>query len=111
MATTVDKREETRWALHDKRVALARYLQALLAKEPDDPDLVRIEFGRAKIEFELTVSILSELSSGQPIQLPSDATIDALRNSVAVLSHAIAASAALGDMIKAADQVIKVWPD
>lgn len=111
MATEAERRDATYWALHDKRVALARYLQGLLSKETDDPDLARIEFGRAKIEFELTVSILSELSSGQPIQLPSDATIRELRKSVAALSQAIADDTALKNLINAANQVIKVWPD
>ena len=111
MASNGDRREATRWALHDKQVALARYLQELLSNESEDPDLVRIEFGRAKIELELTFSILSELTSGQPIQLPDDATIAALRTSVAALSQAIGASSSVNALIAAADKVIKVWPD
>ena len=111
MATNEDLGRATYWALDGKQTVLARYCQKLLTKQSEDPDLVRIELGRAKIELDLTFSKLMQMSNNNGINLPDIATITKLRESVAALAQVVDANAELEELLKKGDALIKAWPN
>ena len=111
MGNDTVQREKAYLALYDKRVALSRYSQILLKKTAQDPDLVNIEHGRARIEIELVFAIMSEMANNRPMKFPDDPTIHALAADVAKLTQLVNANAGLNELIEAGDALIDAWPN
>ena len=109
--THSDSRQAAYEALYAKRITLARYLQLLLTKSDEDPDFVRIAYGRGKIELDLTMALISELDSSLPMQFPDADTINRMRNGVAALAQLVTLNGALNELAAAADKVISTWPN
>jgi len=106
-----DDRWPTFYALSAKRTALTAYIQALLSRKPQDPDLVDIQVGRADVELKLVNATMMELANNVPIQFPSAQIIQSMQRDVADLQSAIARSAALNELVAAGDKVLAAWPN
>lgn len=111
METNAASNEAVYWALDGKQIVLARYCQELLSRESEDPDRLRVEFGRAKIELELTFSKIQQLASNVAINLPDEATVAQLQKNVAALAQLVDANTQLGILIAKGDELIKAWPN
>jgi hypothetical protein len=109
--TLSDQRQAAYEALYAKRIILARYLQLLLTRSSEDPDLVRVAYGRGKIELDLTMALISELDSSLAMQFPDGDTINRMRTGVAGLAHLVTLNGALNELVAAADEVISTWPN
>lgn len=109
--TTDDQRRRAKEALYEKQIALVRYVQLLYTRQSEDPDLVQLERGRADIELNLTIAMIQELNSSRPVMFPDGNSVARLRGSAAALTQLVQANSALNDMIEAADDLIRSWPD
>jgi hypothetical protein len=114
MSTEAEKKR--RATLHGillvKYRMLVAYGQGLLKRRNEqNAAFINVELGRTDLELKLLEATMSALRAAVPIQFPTDAQIQKLRDAAARMDTVLSQNAGVEEVIDAADELIEAFPD
>lgn len=94
--------------LSAKQIALSTFLRTPLTDE--NADVLGPAMEAAQIELDLVEAIISQLLNGAPLNFPSAAELQRIRQLSAVVAAGVQAVGTFVALVGAVDQLIQAWP-